>query len=245
MRDRRMFSNSIIENDIFTELSFSTQCLYFHLILKADDDGFVSSPKKILRSIGATEDDLQKLIEIGYVDLFESGVMIINHWRIHNTIRNDRHKPTIFQKEFSQLSLDESEKYIRKNNITDWLPNGCQLVTESETNRLPNGCQLVAESETNRLHNKVSNKVSNKLINKGVEEKNTFKKLTGEELKKLQGEFPNADIDKWNVHYESYCKSRGKTYKKPYETVRNWINQEPNKFLKTQKDDYYEGLKKF
>ena len=66
MRDKRMISNTIIENDIFTDLSFPTQCLYFHLILKADDDGFVSSPKKILRSIGATEDDLQKFIKIEY-----------------------------------------------------------------------------------------------------------------------------------------------------------------------------------
>ena len=230
MRDKRMISNTIIENDIFTDLSFPTQCLYFHLILKADDDGFVSSPKKILRSIGATEDDLQKLINIGYVDIFESGVLVINHWNVHNSIRKDRYKPTIFQKEFSQLSLDESEKYIKKNNITDWSPNGCHMV---------------AESVTDRLHKEVSKKVSNKVSKKGLEEKNTFKKLTGEEFKKLQGEFPNADIDKWNVHYESYCKSRGKTYKKPYETVRNWINQEPNKFLKTQKDDYYEGLKKF
>lgn len=230
MRDKRMISNTIIENDIFTELPFSAQCLYFHLILKADDDGFVSSPKKILRSIGTTEDDLQKLINTGYVDIFDSGVLVINHWNVHNSIRKDTYKNTIFQKEFSQLG----DKYIKRNGVTG-----------SVTGTLRN-CNSNGEgSVTGTLHNKVINKVSNKLINKGVEEKNTFKKLTGEELKKLQGEFPNADIDKWNVHYESYCKSRGKTYKKPYETVRNWINQEPNKFLKTQKDDYYEGLKKF
>ena len=99
MAERRMFSKTIIGSDLFTDLPFSSQSLYVHLAMNADDEGFLNNAKKIQRMIGATENDLQCLIEQGYIIQFDSGVMVITHWKIHNYIRNDRFKETIFQTE--------------------------------------------------------------------------------------------------------------------------------------------------
>lgn len=111
MADRRMFSKSIIDSDLFLDMPQSAQCLYFHLGMRADDDGFVNSPKKIQRIIGASNDDFKLLIAKQFVIPFESGVVVIKHWRIHNYIQKDRYKPTIHQEEKQTLFLDKSGSY--------------------------------------------------------------------------------------------------------------------------------------
>ena len=111
MADRRMFSKSIIDSDLFLDMPQSAQCLYFHLGMRADDDGFVNSPKKIQRIIGASNDDFKLLIAKQFVIPFESGVVVIKHWRIHNYIQKDRYKPTIHQEEKQILFLDKSGSY--------------------------------------------------------------------------------------------------------------------------------------
>jgi len=95
MAEKRMFYIKLIESDAFTDMPLSTQALYFHLNLAADDDGFVANPKKIKRSIGATDDDLRILITKNYVIPFESGIIVITHWRLNNYLRKDRYKPSI------------------------------------------------------------------------------------------------------------------------------------------------------
>lgn len=111
MADRRMFSKSIIDSDLFLDMPQSAQCLYFHLGMRADDDGFVNSPKKIQRIIGASNDDFKLLFAKQFVIPFESGVVVIKHWKIHNYIQKDRYKPTIHQEEKRTLFLDKSGAY--------------------------------------------------------------------------------------------------------------------------------------
>lgn len=105
MGNHRMFTKEITETDYFFEMPLSTQALYFHLGLYADDDGFISSPKSIVRAIGCKEDDLRLLIAKGFVISFESGIIVITHWNLHNYIRKDRKKNTIFKDEKAMLSL--------------------------------------------------------------------------------------------------------------------------------------------
>lgn len=121
MADRRMFSKSIIDSDLFLDMPQSAQCLYFHLGMRADDDGFVNSPKKIQRIIGASNDDFKLLIAKQFVIPFESGIVVIKHWRIHNYIQKDRYKPTIHQNEKNTLLLDKSGSYqvMDTNRIQD------------------------------------------------------------------------------------------------------------------------------
>ena len=94
MAERRMFSKSIIDSDIFLDMPLSTQCLYFHLSMRADDDGFVNKTKRIMRMIGSSDDDLRILIAKNFVLPFESGLVVITHWKVHNYIQKDRYRPS-------------------------------------------------------------------------------------------------------------------------------------------------------
>lgn len=90
MAERRMMAKSVIDTDTFLDMPASTQNLYFHMLLRADDDGFIASPKGILRIIGASDDDLKLLLAKQYLFRFESGVVVIKDWKIHNYIQSDR-----------------------------------------------------------------------------------------------------------------------------------------------------------
>jgi hypothetical protein len=124
MAERRMFAKTIIDSDAFLDMPLSTQSLYFHLSMRADDDGFINNSKKIQRMIGASDDDLKILMMKNFIIPFESGVVVIKHWRIHNYIRNDRYKETVYQEEKNQLTLKENNAY------TLGIPNGNQTETQ-------------------------------------------------------------------------------------------------------------------
>ena len=115
MAERRMFAKTIIDSDAFLEMPLSAQCLYFHLSMRADDDGFINNPKKIQRMIGASDDDLKILLAKQFLIPFESGIVVIKHWKIHNYIQKDRYKETIY--------IDEKEKLLTKKNKEYELPN--------------------------------------------------------------------------------------------------------------------------
>lgn len=111
MAERRMFAKTIIDSDTFLDMPLSTQSLYFHLSMRADDDGFINNPKKIQRMVGCGEDDLKLLIAKSFIIPFDSGIVVIKHWKIHNYIRTDRYKPTVYSDERSRLSLEENGSY--------------------------------------------------------------------------------------------------------------------------------------
>ena len=113
MAERRMFAKTIIDSDAFLDMPLSTQALYFHLGMRADDDGFVNSPKKIQRAVGAAEDDLRILISKNFIIPFESGVVVIKHWNINNYIQNDRYHPTTYVEEKSMLHQKENRAYAK------------------------------------------------------------------------------------------------------------------------------------
>ena len=111
MAERRMMSKKIIHSDAFLDMPATSQNLYFHLLLEADDEGFVNSPKRIQRTVGASDGDAQMLIAKKFVITFDSGVVVIKHWRIHNYIQSDRFKSTTYVDERSMLSIDKNDGY--------------------------------------------------------------------------------------------------------------------------------------
>lgn len=111
MASRRMFAKTIIDSDSFMDMPLSTQALYFHLSMRADDEGFINNPKKIMRMIGASEDDFKVLIAKNFTIPFESGVVVIKHWKIHNYIQKDRCKPTVYVEERAMLGVKENGSY--------------------------------------------------------------------------------------------------------------------------------------
>lgn len=108
MAQRRMFNKVITNSDDFLDMPVSSQNLYFHLGMNADDDGFINNWKSIIKLTGSKEDDLKVLIAKQYIIPFESGVIVIKHWRLNNYLQKDRINPTSFQDEFNQLSLDKN-----------------------------------------------------------------------------------------------------------------------------------------
>ena len=123
MAERRMFAKTIIDSDAFLDMPLTTQALYFHLSMRADDDGFINNPKKLQRMIGASDDDLKLLAAKDFIIPFDTGIVVIKHWKIHNYIRNDRYKPTVYQREKESLSIRENGAYIGGQ------PNGNQMAT--------------------------------------------------------------------------------------------------------------------
>lgn len=117
MAERRMFAKSIIDSDAFLDMPLSAQALYFHLSMRADDDGFVNSPRRIMRLICCSDDDMKLLIAKNFVILFDSGIVVIKHWRIHNYIRSDRYKPSAYTEEKSLLTIKENGSYTLADTV--------------------------------------------------------------------------------------------------------------------------------
>ena len=115
MAERRMFAKTIIDSDAFIDMPLSTQALYFHLSMRADDDGFINNAKKIQRMIGASDDDLKMLAAKRFIIPFDTGIVVIKHWKIHNYIRGDRKKDTVYPEEMSLLTEKENGAYSLKS----------------------------------------------------------------------------------------------------------------------------------
>ena len=124
MAERRMFAKTIIDSDAFLDMPLSAQALYFHLSMRADDDGFVNNPKKVQRMVGASDDDCKLLVMKRFILTFESGIIVIKHWKIHNYIQKDRYKETVYLQEKSTLALNENKAY------TECIQNGYNLDTQ-------------------------------------------------------------------------------------------------------------------
>lgn len=212
MAEKRMFTKKITESDAFLEMPATTQNLYFHLNMEADDDGFVNSPKKIMKLTNATEDDMKLLILKKFVIYFENGIIVIKHWRMHNLLRQDRYHPTQYQEEFKLLTLDSENNYhltgLSKNENDpqiSWQPNGNQMATED------------------RLDKDSKDKNSKDIRHKHGQYDNVL--LTDEELEKLKAEFPN-DYEQRIERVSEYCASTGKSYKNYLATIRNWARKD-------------------
>lgn len=124
MAERRMMAKSVIDTDAFLDMPASTQSLYFHMLLRADDDGFIASPKGILRIIGASDDDLKLLLAKQYLFRFESGVVVIKDWKIHNYIQSDRYKPSL-QPERKLLNVTANKEYTMTNSDVSDMDTKC------------------------------------------------------------------------------------------------------------------------
>lgn len=126
MAERRMFAKSIVLSDAFLDMPMSARCLYFTLGMLADDDGFIGNPKSIMRQCGASQDDMLILLQKRYALSFESGVIVIKHWRMNNFLRNDRYRETSYLEEKSTLTIDKKGSYTEINKVG--IPGGNQVV---------------------------------------------------------------------------------------------------------------------
>lgn len=135
MAEKRMFSKQIIDSDAFLEMPLSTQALYFHLSMRADDDGFLNNAKKVMKIIGANQNDYDLLVAKSFVIQFPDGICVIKHWRINNYLRKDRYTETIYQEEKAHLTVQPNGRYSLRNTTEsdDDLLLGIPVVDQSDT----------------------------------------------------------------------------------------------------------------
>ena len=135
MAEKRMFSKQIIDSDAFLEMPLSTQALYFHLSMRADDDGFLNNAKKVMKIIGANQNDYDLLVAKSFIIQFSDGICVIKHWRIKYYLRKDRYTETIYQEEKAMLTMQPNGRYSLKDSIRemDDFPVGIPLVDRSDT----------------------------------------------------------------------------------------------------------------
>lgn len=141
MGDRRMLTRKVTDDDHFMSLSASAQALYLHLSMSADDDGFCNQVALCMFKAHASVGDLESLLTLRYLYQFESGVIVIKHWRMANALRKDRYTPTVWQKEFSMLRLKDNGSYTLGED-------GCQLVAK----RLPDGCPNISKDKLSKVN---------------------------------------------------------------------------------------------
>lgn len=167
MAERRMFSKAVARSDSFIDMPLSTQALYFQLGLDADDDGFIVGVKAVQKLLGCGDDDLKLLIAKRFLLVFESGLLLVRHWKVNNYIRGDRHKATIYCDEYEQIYMDKNNTYQYKSD----LKNSNILNQNSMLNvGVPNDNQMTTQTSTDKTNlgeinidknNNVSNYVDN------------------------------------------------------------------------------------
>ena len=134
LANRRMFSLDIVNSDAFLDMPVSAQNLYFHLAMRADDDGFVCNPNSIKRIASASDDDIQLLITRRFLISFDNGIVVIKHWKMQNTIKKDRYKPTVYVREYEKLAIKENGSYTEKNKLDSKTETSCiQTGSQTET----------------------------------------------------------------------------------------------------------------
>ena len=205
MAERRMFAKTIIDSDAFLEMPQSSQNLYFHLAMRADDDGFINNPKSIMRLIGCKDDDANILISKKFLIPFESGVVVIKHWKIHNYIRNDRYNETKYIEEKSQLEYDENNAY----RLTSGTPLVDERLTQVRLGKVRLGKDSIERGDKSPARKKYGE--YNHVL------------LTDEQYQKLVTDYSAEKITEYIKKIDEYCQQYGKSYKDYNLTIRKWI----------------------
>lgn len=238
MAERRMFAKTIIDSDAFLDMPHTTQLLYFHLSMRADDDGFINNPKNIMRMIGCKDDDLKILLTKKFMLPFESGVVVIKHWQIHNYIQKDRYRETKYKEEKAMLQLDENKAYTIKEEqcIQDVYKVDTQDRDRIEIgkDRIELGNNITASEDKSSTASAKASK------HKYGEYKNVL--LKDEELQKLKEEYGNwQELIKY---LDEYIEMKGYKAKSHYLCIKKWVVDAVNKNKKAQSktgiDDFKE-----
>lgn len=218
MAEKRMMSKSIIETDKFMDMPMSAQCLYFHLLLRADDDGFIVSPKRTMRSIGCTDDDMKILIAKSYVLAFESGVIVVKHWRIHNYVKRDRYKQSSIP-ESKLIMLDENREYQYLE------PKRNQSGTSLEPKRSKEEHEGYSEDHEEYDKINTSNGAEPNWNQNGTKmEPNWFHRLDKIRLDKIRGEEIRKDKKKkQSVSLKTIIEEFAGKNSMLFEAVKDWI----------------------
>ena len=230
MAERRMFAKTIIDSDAFLEMPISARLLYYDLAMRADDDGFINSPRKIMKFVGATNDDMNILIARKFIIPFDNGVVVIKHWRIHNYIRKDTYNETSYKEQKALLELDENKAYRLSNGFP----------VDGSLTQVRIGKDSIGKDSINNNIKEVSKDTSEKKIftPPSVEEVQEYIKSVGSKV----------DAEAFVAFYESKGWMIGKNKMKSWKSAivtwekRNGLKRETPKKLEVEIcEEIYEG----
>ncbi|EKR9335309.1 DNA replication protein [Enterococcus faecalis] len=225
-----MFAKTIIDSDAFLDMPLSTQSLYFHLSMRADDDGFINNPKKIQRMVGCGDDDLKLLMAKRFILVFDSGVIVIKHWKIHNYIRNDRYKPTLYQEEKAELAEKNSKAYTFKTEVIEsenhlGIPDDNRMGYQMDTQVRLGKDRLVKDKKKNSVEPSSTMPELFEKIWKTYPKKTNKKKAREQFLKKFKTE---EDLEPFKKGYKDYL---------AYIKLNDWYH--PQELFRWIRDDRY------
>lgn len=218
-----MFAKTIIDSDAFLDMPLSTQALYFHLAIRADDDGFLNNSKKIMRTIGANQNDYDVLVSKRFVIQFEDGICVIKHWRIHNYIQRDRYKPTIYQEEKKMLNEKQNKEYTLENNTvdTECIQDGYSLEAQVRLGKDSIGKDSIGKDIPVDESPSPVPKKKPKTKHKYGEYNHVL--LTDEEMNKLLTELGEAMYSKCITFLDEYIEMKGYKAKSHYLVIKKWV----------------------
>ena len=217
MAERRMFAKTIVLSDAFLDMPLSARCLYFTLGMLADDDGFVNNPKSIMRQAGSSIDDMNILIGKRFILTFDSGVIVLKHWRIHNYIQKDRYKESKYLEEKSTLMIDEKGAYTECIQDVSILDTQVRLGKD----------RLELELGEDNISPATPTKPTKHIYG---EHKNV--RLTDDEVSKLKEQFPHDWVQRIENLSEGIAR-KGYKYKSHYLAILNWAKRDGEKQQKS------------
>lgn len=219
MATKRMFNKKITETDAFLDMPHSTQCLYFHLNMNSDDDGFCGNARAIMRIVNAREDDIKILLSKRFILSFDSGVVLVKHWLIHNTIQKDRKKGTTYTDEMSQISVKENGSYTTEN--IECIQNVSNLETQYRLDKISldkiNNILSYLNEKTGKKY-KTNNQTTKKHINARITEGFTYEDFIKVIDNKCSDWIGNKDMEQYlrpstlfGTKFESYLNQYSKS----------------------------------
>lgn len=228
MAEKRMFTKKITDSDAFIEMSSAAQALYFHLNQGADDDGFNNQVQMAMWKAHASIDDLKILMAKNYVIRFESGVIVIKHWRMHNTLRKDRYTPTNFQDELNQLGIKENGAYTLGCQV---VANGLPQVSKGKVSidkvSLVEG-SVADDTATADDDEPMENSEDNKLKLLGGKLGKNVVYLTDSQIDKLIDMLGLDAFDRYVARLADFIIEKNAHVKNHYETILKWYKEDSN-----------------
>lgn len=220
-----MFAKTIIDSDAFIDMPLSTQALYFHLSMRADDDGFINNPKKIMRMIGASEDDYRVLCLKNFVIPFESGIVVIKHWKIHNYIQKDRYKPTVYAEEKATLDTKDNGAYTQC--IQDGYSSETQVsIVKSKSIDRGSGSEIVSTDNDTDNDEIVENSVDNSLKKMGGKLGKGVVLLTDEQTGVLLDRLGLDAFDYYVEKLATFIIEKNAKVGNHYQTILRWWEED-------------------
>ena len=244
MAEKRCFSMSIVDSDAFMEMPLSTQCFYFHLGMRADDYGFVNNPRRIAKLVGASDDDFKLLVSKRFLLLFDNGVVVIKHWLMHNTVKNDRIKLPQYPDIAAKVFIKQNRSYTdipREDSTTllqaienGWKPLGTQLETTWNPKRKEEKGQEKKRKEMKRNEMKIEEENKEEgFFSETVEKLKTslsyqlsFLKISDVQLSELEKQMPFEQMERYTTKLSEWKQAHPSVPTRDYDIITHWAEED-------------------